>query len=99
MKAEWTNRDSLSVEETTGQNSKSILVIDTPKNCAECQLNSHTDYDFDVCWVTQGKGECPLRSLPQKKEIKNSIQYRGLAEEYRKEGWNACLDAIEGETE
>ena len=34
---------------------------------------------------------CPLKSLPQKKEPMDAIQYNGLAEEYRKEGWNECL--------
>lgn len=37
MKAEWTNRDNLSIE-TTGLNSKAILVITMPTNCAECKL-------------------------------------------------------------
>ena len=39
---------------------------------------------------------CPLRPLPEKKETRHAMQYRGLAEEYRKEGWNECLDEITG---
>lgn len=38
-----------------------------------------------------------LKPLPKKKETKNAIQYNGLAEEYRKEGWNDCIDEILGE--
>ena len=52
---------NVETENNTDRKQKSILVIDTPTNCKECRLNSHTEYDFDVCWVTQGKGECPLR--------------------------------------
>lgn len=37
MKAEWTNADNLTSSQTTG---KSVLVIDTPKNCSECKLMS-----------------------------------------------------------
>jgi len=39
-----------------------------------------------------------LKLLPEKKETRHAIQYSGLAEEYRKEGWNECLDEILGES-
>lgn len=44
---------------------KALLILDKmPDDCKECPLNSHTEYDFDVCWITQGKGDCPLRPIP-----------------------------------
>ena len=71
---------------------KSILVIDTPKDCEDCPLNSHTEYDFDVCWITQGKGDCPLKPLPDPKDIgyPNDDYDVGFGD-----GWDACLNEIE----
>lgn len=80
---------------------KSILLIDTPKDCGECRLNSHTEYDFDVCWVTQGKGECPLRPLPEVRDehyhCDNWELERIINAESR--GFNWCIDEIMGEKE
>lgn len=74
---------------------KSILVVDTPKDCSECRLNSHTEYDFDVCWVTQGKGGCPLKPLPDRAEVdEDSYGIVRLTEESFAYGWNACLEDI-----
>lgn len=105
MKAEWTNNDSL----TSGETTKAIFVIDMPKVCGECKASFCGEVWY--CYageyrrplftenIHEKPSWCPLRPLPQKKEIRDAIQYRGLAEEYRKEGWNACIDAITGETE
>ncbi len=103
MKAEWTNNDSL----TTSQTTKAILVIDKPESCTSCLLGIYnkkwfclkTLKDIDITDRYNIPEWCPLRPLPQKKEIRDSIQFRGFAEEYRKEGWNECLDEITGETE
>ncbi|MBR2653992.1 MAG: hypothetical protein IKD59_05485 [Lachnospiraceae bacterium] len=57
---------------------KAILVIDMPKNCAECKLMylqgigegicNAVDWDERPTW-------CPLRPLPQKKEVEvNDIE-------------------------
>lgn len=66
IRAEWTNRDNLSIE-TTGQNSKAVLVIDMPTDCIKCPLAD------GYCWnifPTRGKADgCPLRPLPQKREV------------------------------
>ena len=94
MKAEWTNRDNLSIE-TTGQNSKAMLVIECiPDNCGKCRLA-----DFGKCWGSKSyihlstkdrPKECPLKPLPQKTyaEFPDSYKY-GFAD-----GWNACLEEI-----
>lgn len=45
MKAEWTNRDNLSIE-TTGRNNKFILVIDKPiKGCFDCPVQQWEEDD------------------------------------------------------
>ena len=80
---------------------KAILVIDMPKGCCECNCA------IDLChgtipsqeWYNKRPSWCPLKPIPEKKEIKNIFQYRGLAEQYRKEGWNECIEEILGETE
>lgn len=99
MKAEWTNKDVLTQSETTGQ-SKSILVIDTPKNCAECKLMFLQGIGKSICnavdW-SRRPSWCPLRPLPNRKE---DLHYP--CNEYVQavnEGWNDCIDAIEGEAE
>ena len=46
MKAEWTNKDSLSIE-STGK--KAVLVIDMPNNCEECKLK-YLDTGDDAYW-------------------------------------------------
>jgi len=74
---------------------KSLLVIDTPKDCGECRLNSHTEYDFDVCWVTQGKGGCPLRPLPERKKF---IKHGDSCDDGFYTGFNSCLDEILGDS-
>lgn len=63
--------------------SKSILVIDTPDNCNECELHALTecDYNKEFYCVINGKiveefacskakpDWCPLRNLPRKKML------------------------------
>lgn len=79
---------------------KAILVVDMPKDCRECPCF----YDWLCCQAKDGLNVvgdkrprgCPLKPMPQKKETRNAIQYRGLAEEYRKEGFNECIDEILG---
>lgn len=81
---------------------KAMLVFDMPATCTDCPCY---DYIHGVCANTHKDCElriqekptwCPARPLPEKKETRHAMQYRGLAEEYRKEGWNECLDAITG---
>ena len=93
MKAEWTNKDSLSIESTW---QKEILVIDVPTLddgrhlCNECPIwnNEHLFCQYDFNMKVKG---CPLRPLPQRKLEWN---WGSGARD-----WNACLDAITGEKE
>ena len=86
---------------------KVILVIDEPENCEKCRvINSY--YDNEYGWQTycgadnhrirekNKKYFCPLRPIPKKKKT-DILSYRGLAEQYRREGWNECIDEILGE--
>ena len=79
MKAEWTNKDSLSIE-STGQ--KAILVTDMPDSCLSCDytLCHICDVDkFTIGDYMNGKVElikdtgrhisCPFKSMPEKKEV------------------------------
>lgn len=74
---------------------KSILVIDTPKNCAECKLMYLQGIGESICNAVDWEERpswCPLRPLPHK------LQADWYTDGY-KEGFNACLDAITGEKE
>ena len=83
---------------------KSILVIETPKNCLDCQLMVDgwcyavkADRTQDAISAKDRTCWCPLRPLPNRKE---DLHYP--CNEYLQainEGWNACIDEILGETE
>lgn len=82
---------------------KSVLVIDTPKNCPECQLMADGwCYGIPSREEVQGKIKylkrpswCPLIPLPQKRINKDCL----VIHEIWNEGWNACFDEIMGENE
>lgn len=67
--------------------SKSILVIDTPKNCTVCE---YYDKENDECkkneFVDDIGYHCPLKPVPQK-------QYASPMNGYIA-GYNACIDEI-----
>ena len=81
--------------------SKVILVIEMPEYCAECpccdecvemcrQMDSPI---IEVNGECEKPGWCPLVPMPERKSI------RAVCNEYEDgvaDGWNACLDAIEG---
>ena len=74
---------------------KAILVINMPRDCLACPFLD------DICFPKRKfeKGfpfderpkECPLKPLPQKMSWGHTSEYI--------DGYNACLDAITGETE
>lgn len=102
---------------------KAILVIDLPKNCAECKLMYLQGIGEGICNAVDWEARpswCPLKPLPQKLEVKvdtfddimhtefqmTDVIADKLIANIRLEtdklvalGWNACLDAIVGETE
>ena len=98
MKAEWTNKDVLTQSETTGQ-SKSILVIDTPNNCAECKLMYLQGIGESICnavdWERRPEW-CPLKQMPFKLDAHGYLDVGNEDGLYEK-GWNACIDEIVGE--
>ena len=106
MKAEWTNKDVLTQNETTGK-SKAILVIDMPKHCFDhCPL----EYDAISCNCADpedviGDEElsdkerpswCQLRPLPKRKEVHYTDPLFGEVENLTNIGYNKCLDEILG---
>ena len=99
MKAEWTNKDSLSIE-STGQ--KAVLVFEMPNSCAKCRLkrglfcgengNSLYDYIHYDDSINDKPSWCPLKPLPKEK---TNFTYMGDYEIHEAIGWNACLEEIE----
>lgn len=88
---------------------KAILVIDMPDDCPVCPMAHWNKLDeFTGCEAVSGKkyaindkeyaesscrpSWCPLRPFPHK------LQADWYTDGY-KEGFNACLDEITGETE
>lgn len=80
---------------------KTILVIDMPSMCKECPLC----YDDCICDIIGDVTDddsvdmrCPLKPLPQKKELEESgNSLIDDCKEYYSDGWNACIDEITGE--
>lgn len=80
--------------------SKSVLVIDTPKNCRSCYLRGFT-LNLQYCRGklkdikdTSIKPEwCPLKLLPEK-DTKN--HFPDEFEDGYAAGWNGCIDEITG---
>jgi hypothetical protein len=87
---------------------KSILIIDTPKSCTDCRLkrglycgengNSLYEYIHYDESLNDKPSWCPLKPLPQKKEITESMvlnqHYQDLVNYHG--GWNNCIDEILG---
>lgn len=74
---------------------KAVIVIDVDENKIGNEVN-YISIGDTVLYI--GK-KVRVKPLPERKETMYGWQYYGLIEEYRKEGWNACLDEITGETE
>lgn len=106
MKAEWTNADALTPSETTG---KSILVIDTPKECDGCPCLNRKLWECQADKKRRSSDErpdwCPLKPMPSKKVPIFDLNSASYDEEYEKrimyeiDGYNRCIDEIMGETE
>lgn len=86
---------------------KSVLVIDTPKKCLDCNL-CVLDMDGSIsCYynkreICSNVGEnnsrpewCPLRPLPDRKELTETYKWEDRLPSF-KCGWNWCLDEITG---
>ena len=77
--------------------SKSVLVINTPKDCGKCKFISafwcRAMNDRKVPNNDMIPGWCPLISLPEKEDFDDPYDeyYTGYAN-----GWNRCLEEIMG---
>ena len=93
MKAEWTSDDVLTSNQTTG---KSILVIDTPKECDGCPCLNQKLWECQADKKRRSSDErpswCPLKPMPQEDKVKAGVgaYTRGFSV-----GWNKCLEEIE----
>ena len=80
--------------------SKSVLVIDTPENCYSCYLRKLIR-NWSYCAVKSERIKdsmvkpdwCPLKPLPEKNKAPKVASGYELGYE---DGWNKCLDKIQG---
>lgn len=80
---------------------KSLIMFDTPKSCDECPC-SYIENHLLMCQAngyekvsSKERPEwCPLRPLPERKYPDG--YYYGW--NMMAQGWNECLDAVEGKT-
>ena len=79
--------------------SKSVLVLDTPKNCNSCVLCCGRLYPFCKMNVFRDIEDsdtvpdwCPLKPLPEKiTRVAVTDHWNSI-----KAGWNTCIDEITG---
>lgn len=69
--------------------SKSILIMDTPNKCEECQLLYHCHKYEDYVNMNEKPDWCPLRKLPERE----MVWYEDEASDFER-GFNACLVEI-----
>lgn len=68
---------------------KAVLVMDMPEGCAVCPI---TECGLDKMDRHSRADGCPLRELPEKKQLSyDSFEYDLLARV-----WNNCIDTITG---
>lgn len=83
---------------------KAVLIMDDmPECCADCCCGYFERDSKELNLICGATGEdannvgkpdwCPLRELPEKKETN---YYMNNKEKGIVEGWNACLDVIDG---
>lgn len=83
---------------------KGIIVADMPENCGDCACCQYDgQYDrycgvngedlMNIDWNSEKPNWCPLKLIPEKKEVKNAENMTSLG---WIEGWNSCLYEIEG---
>lgn len=83
---------------------KAILVIDMPKNCNDCALNYDNQNCLGIEVFTKVSIEddrpswCPLKPMPERKEVHYTDPLFGEVENLTNIGYNKCLDDL-GETE
>lgn len=90
--------------------SKSVLVIDTPERCIDCEIGQDYSNIIEICVscpiagksALDGEAEsipdwCPLKPLPEKKEYIVPIDNVEAQKDFIAVGWNACIDEITGE--
>lgn len=87
--------------------SKSVLVINTPERCIDCEIGQNYSNIIETCVscpiagksALDGEAEsihdwCPLKLLPEK-DTKN--HFPDEFEDGYAIGWNACIDEITGD--
>ena len=90
---------------------KSILVVDEPRVCSECDLfknyydEEHEEWDYCCAYTEQiidideaeqhRHKDCPLKSMPKKKGISLKEAIGEKCSCYS-DGWNDCIEAILG---
>ena len=77
---------------------KSILVVDTPKNCSECKLMYLQGIGESICNAVDWEERpswCPLKPFPQEREFgkRNILPIKVDGNSFTL-GWNACLKEI-----
>lgn len=84
---------------------KAVLVIDIPESCPDCRFFESVwsecyaiseQYNRGVMTEEAKPDWCPLRELPEKREINHNKNHyiSNFWSSAKSVGWNACLDEI-----
>ena len=84
---------------------KAVLAMDMPESCPDCRFFESDwkecyaiskRYNRDVMTEEAKPNWCPLRELPEKREINHNKNHyiSNFWADAKSVGWNACLDEI-----
>lgn len=84
--------------------SKSVLAIDTPEDCMRCLFLTGSDEcmlqdentNFNADTLDELIQTCPLKLLPEKKNMTVPVSNYEVQKNLLAEDWNACIDEITG---
>ena len=77
---------------------KAILVIDVPNDMNVEETKALNVTLFNGLFVKELKIDCPLKPMPQKRELEESgNSLIDDCKEYYTDGWNDCIDEILGD--
>lgn len=84
---------------------KGVVVLDIPESCLKCPLRcandecilQDEDTNFNADSFDDLRSSCPIKPMPEKKDICGKYDSHSKEMPSMKIGWNKCIDEILGE--
>ena len=80
---------------------KGILIVNVPKNCRTCRRTEETGRVLSCCECgkpildfNERPEWCPIKPMPERKEITGFVNPKDLGASLLAEGWNQSVDYV-----